>query len=77
MSRDLDDENYYHSKGSDKIPLKWTAPEVSDIASDGVCVCVCVCEVHYRRQHNLQCCYRPLNSMTSGCYLYQIANTKY
>ena len=28
MSRDLDDDNYYISNGG-KIPIKWTAPEVS------------------------------------------------
>ena len=28
MSRDLSDENYYISSGG-KIPVKWTAPEVS------------------------------------------------
>ena len=28
MSRDLEDENYYVSHGG-KIPVKWTAPEVS------------------------------------------------
>ena len=28
MSRDLADENYYVSHGG-KIPVKWTAPEVS------------------------------------------------
>ena len=28
MSRDLSDENYYISKAK-KIPIKWTAPEVS------------------------------------------------
>ena len=27
MSRDLADENYYISRGRDKIPVKWTAPE--------------------------------------------------
>ena len=27
MSRDLADENYYVSQGTDKIPVKWTAPE--------------------------------------------------
>jgi len=29
MSRDLVEENYYLSKGAGKIPVKWTAPEVS------------------------------------------------
>ena len=28
MSRDLEDENYYVSHGTGKIPVKWTAPEV-------------------------------------------------
>ena len=28
MSRDLDEENYYISNGG-KIPVKWTAPEVT------------------------------------------------
>ncbi len=32
MSRDLSDENYYVSHGG-KIPVKWTAPEVSVIVS--------------------------------------------
>ena len=27
MSRDVEDENYYVSKGG-KVPVKWTAPEV-------------------------------------------------
>ena len=31
MSRDLVDETYYVSHGG-KIPVKWTAPEVFDIA---------------------------------------------
>ena len=30
MSRDLEDENYYFSHGG-KIPVKWTAPEVSTV----------------------------------------------
>lgn len=30
MSRDLVEEDYYISNGG-KIPVKWTAPEVSDI----------------------------------------------
>ena len=30
MSRDLEDENYYISNGG-KIPVKWTAPEVSQL----------------------------------------------
>ena len=30
MSRDLEDENFYISHGG-KIPVKWTAPEVSQI----------------------------------------------
>ena len=30
MSRDLEDENYYISRGG-KIPVKWTAPEVGII----------------------------------------------
>ena len=29
MARDLEDENYYISSGG-KIPVKWTAPEVSN-----------------------------------------------
>ena len=28
LSRDLEDEDYYISQGG-KIPIKWTAPEVS------------------------------------------------
>ncbi len=28
MSRDLEDNNYYVSKGG-LVPIKWTAPEVS------------------------------------------------
>ena len=28
MSRDLEDEDYYVSHGTGKIPVKWTAPEV-------------------------------------------------
>ena len=31
MSRDLEDENYYVSHGTGKIPVKWTAPEVNPI----------------------------------------------
>ena len=34
MSRDLMDENYYVSHGG-KVPVKWTAPEVSR-----KCLCV-------------------------------------
>ena len=30
MSRDLQDENYYISHAT-KIPIKWTAPEVSTL----------------------------------------------
>ena len=29
MSRDLDDQDYYMSEGG-MIPIKWTAPEVSN-----------------------------------------------
>ena len=32
MSRDLDDDTYYISQGG-KIPVKWTAPEVSHCSS--------------------------------------------
>ena len=32
MSRDLADESYYISRGG-KIPVKWTAPEVSKAAT--------------------------------------------
>jgi ephrin-B len=30
MSRDLQDENYYISQAK-KIPIKWTAPEVTEL----------------------------------------------
>ena len=31
MARDLTDETYYEVKNGSKIPVKWTAPEVSFI----------------------------------------------
>ena len=37
MSRDLDDDKYYITSGG-KIPVKWTAPEVS--TGDIACICV-------------------------------------
>jgi len=33
MSRDLDDQKYYITSGG-KIPVKWTAPEVSQLFFD-------------------------------------------
>jgi len=37
MSRDLLDENYYVTSGG-KIPVKWTAPEVSIFSCNILCV---------------------------------------
>lgn len=39
MSRDLLDDNYYVSHGG-KVPVKWTAPEVSTYAFEIECCSV-------------------------------------
>ena len=54
MSRDLVEEDYYISNGG-KIPVKWTAPEVSDIYQIAeifahvIIIIVCICLVFINR----------------------------
>ena len=48
MSRDLDEENYYISNGG-KIPVKWTAPEVTIITQEYFTMNNCnTCIIHRR-----------------------------
>ena len=37
VSRDLLDDTYYTSKGGGLVPVKWTAPEVSQQLVDQIC----------------------------------------
>ena len=40
MSRNLNNENYYVSRGG-KVPVKWTAPEVESVSMETECVVTC------------------------------------
>ena len=46
LSRDLMDEDYYVSHGG-KIPVKWTAPEVTNLGSCIIIKIGTVCLNHY------------------------------
>ncbi len=51
MARDLADENYYVSHGG-KIPVKWTAPEVNQIAISQAFIvinCAYIQALHYKK----------------------------
>ena len=69
MSRDLTNDNYYITSGG-KIPVKWTAPEVS-VAIDHIVNCVyfgmfIVQALHYRK-------YSKFSDVWSyGCVMYEI-----
>ena len=51
MSRDLADEKYYVSHGVRMIPVKWTAPEVSQLHNtrEDNCAIFVVQALHYRK----------------------------
>ena len=46
MSRDVEDENYYVSKGG-KVPVKWTAPEVGPPLRMYVCGMCLIMHKHF------------------------------
>ena len=70
MSRDVVDENYYVSKGG-KVPVKWTAPEVTTQCTLFVDVylvltCIILQALHYKK-------YSTASDVWSfGCVMYEI-----
>ncbi len=65
MSRDLMDESYYVSQGG-KIPVKWTAPEVSVLTDQCLFEMLLLQALHYSK-------YSTASDVWSfGCVMYEI-----